>query len=352
VTSAPSTSVVIASYNHARFVRQAVESALQQPGVMEVSITDDGSTDGTAGVVREIADARVRLNVFPDNRGACVAFNDALHRSTGRYVAVLNSDDYFLQQKIERQQAFLDTHPDIGAVFGLPLFVDEDGTPFQNDRHAFARLFEPANGDRREWLRRFFYRGNCLCHPTVLIRRECYARIGTLDPLLMQLPDLDLWVRLCSAYQIHVLNEPVTAFRILRHERNTSAPSRERLARAAWEQAMVLEHFTRLPPEDLSTILRDEPAEAPARPQLVRLAYAAIRHARPGYAAFGLNLLRATLRQSPEAVSYREYFRAVGDADPYGAEYARKEFQFLRRSRLVRWARRAMNSLRARNRRR
>jgi glycosyltransferase involved in cell wall biosynthesis len=138
----PKISVVMASYNHAAFVRQAVESALNQSFTdLEVVITDDGSRDGTADVIRGLTDPRIRLEVLPENRGACLAVNGALARARGDYVAVLNSDDFFLPGKLERQAAFLEAHPEIGAVFGQPHFVDERGRPFANPSHAFPKIY-------------------------------------------------------------------------------------------------------------------------------------------------------------------------------------------------------------------
>jgi glycosyltransferase involved in cell wall biosynthesis len=343
----PKVSVVMASFNHASFVREAIESVLTQSWQdIELVITDDGSTDDTVAVIRGVTDPRIRLVVLPQNQGACVALNDAITRATGEYVAVLNSDDFFLPGKLERQVAFLDGHANVGAVFGLPQFVDERGRRFQNAGHAFSELFVADNAPRQEWLRRFFFEGNCLCHPTILIRKSCYTSVGRLDPLLMQLPDLDLWVRLCSAYEIHVLAEALTAFRILDRERNTSAPSRERLARCAWEMPTVLRHYAALPDADLAVIL---PADAAAHPRRIRLALAALAVSKPGYACFGLELLRACLREDPAAFPYREYFRLVGSADPLGAELWQRDHQLLKRSRVVALIRRGLRWWRSRN---
>jgi len=346
----PKISVVMASYNHAAFVREAIESVRTQSlQDFELLITDDGSRDGTVDAIRGVDDPRIRLQTFAENRGACVAVNDAIARAGGDYVAVLNSDDYFLPGKLARQAAFLEAHPEVGAVFGLPLFVDESGAPFRNPSHAFANIFTAENRSRQEWLRHFFVHGNCLCHPTILIRRACYDKIGRFDPLLMQLPDLDLWVRLCSAYEIHVLPEKLTAFRILDRERNTSAPSPERLARSAWETAMVLGHYAALPECDLRAIFPETGDGSGAGAPRVTLALAAIKVGRPGYAPFALDLLRRCLREDPRSFSSGEYFRLVGEADPFSAEFFSRQHQWLKRSRLLNLARRFSRWCRSRN---
>ncbi len=328
----PKVSVVMPSYNHAPYVREAVESVLKQSySDLELIITDDGSIDGTADIVRSFTDPRVRFHAFERNQGACIAMNDAINRSSGEYVAVLNSDDYFLPGKIERQVAFLDAHREIGAVFGLPEFVDEHGVTVTNRTHPFAGTFTAINRSRREWLRHFFAHGNCLCHPTVMIRRECYDAIGLFDPLLMQLPDFDLWIRLCLKYDIHILQEKLTAFRILGSDRNVSAPAPAVSARSAWELVSVLKHYSEVPELELKEIFSDL-ATIQEIPASLAIAMEALRIDRPGYRQYGLGLMRECLRQQPGALPYKNYFRLVGETDPYATRFSWRPFEYLVRS--------------------
>src|SRR5437667_69069 len=132
----PKVSVVCASFNHEKFVRDAIMSVLTQSFQdFELLITDDGSADDTVAAIRAIDDPRIALAAFPRNYGACIALNHAVARAKGQYVAVLNSDDLFLPGKLERQVAFLDAHPDIGAVFANQTFIGEDGKALGNEGH-------------------------------------------------------------------------------------------------------------------------------------------------------------------------------------------------------------------------
>lgn len=345
----PRVSVIMASYNHAAFVEEAMASVFTQSyRDLELVVTDDGSGDGTPEVIRRCRDPRLRFHAFPENRGACAALNDTIARATGEYAAVLNSDDFFLPGKLEKQVAFLDAHPEVGAVFGLPKFVDEHSRPFFNPAHAFDGIFSSTNRSRWEWLNLFFRSGNCLCHPTIMVRKSCYDRVGMLDPLLMQLPDLDLWVRLCRAFAIHVAPEQVTGMRVLERERNTSAPSPERLARCAWEMETILGHYAGLGEADLRAVFPHWPAAA-GRPARVMLALEALAVPVPGYAQFGLRLLQQCLREDPASFTCREYFALVGRHDPFGAQLQGREFQWLKKSRFVRVARRLVRWWRTRN---
>jgi glycosyltransferase involved in cell wall biosynthesis len=315
----PKVSVVMASYNHADFVRQAVESALTQSfSDLEMVITDDGSPDRTADIIRSISDPRIDFLAFPENRGACDGINNAILRSRGEYLAILNSDDFFLPGKLARQVEFLDANPNVGAVFGQPTIVDETGNEVMvgESSHPFTKVFTKVNRTRAEWLRYFFECGNCLCHPTLMIRRACYDKVGLYDPTLMNLPDFDMWLRLCRSFDIHVMSEQLTAFRILKNERNTSAPSMPNWARVAWETTHVLGHFTELSEAELREVIAPWPETAPGRAAQVVLALAALRDARHGYCQFGLGLLRDCIVRDQESFPVKEYFRLVAEMDP------------------------------------
>src|SRR5271157_850227 len=100
----PRLSVIMPSYNHARFVGRAVESVLEQSfGDFEFIITDDGSSDGTPDVIRRFHDPRIDYERFPVNQGGCGATNRCIERAQGEYVALLNSDDFFLPDKLAKQ---------------------------------------------------------------------------------------------------------------------------------------------------------------------------------------------------------------------------------------------------------
>lgn len=278
----PLISVVIASYNHAPFVRACLRSVLAQDiDNLEILVTDDGSQDNTAALVAELAahqaktpfSPQIRLHAFAQNRGACAAMNDAIRRARGRFIAVLNSDDQFLPGKLRRQVDFLQQHPEIGAVFGWPAFIDEQGKPFADAAHKDHAVFHQPNRSRQQWLRHFFDHGNALCHPTAMLRREVYQRVGLYDPRLAQVPDLDQWMRVCMHFDIHVLPEPLTAFRIRDQLQNASAARPEVVIRDAWERARILRHYLKLAPAELAQVFPEFAAQSgtPAE-QLARYA--------------------------------------------------------------------------------
>ncbi len=143
---APRVSVVVPLYNHAGFIGEAVRSVLAQGSIVkELVVLDDGSTDESAGVMEELArqDARIRFE-RQANAGAHAAINAALALCTGEFLAILNSDDAFLPDRLTTLVAALqaDNAADI-AVSGLE-FMDGDGAPAENAWYQQAVAFHQA----------------------------------------------------------------------------------------------------------------------------------------------------------------------------------------------------------------
>ncbi|MDT8421793.1 MAG: glycosyltransferase [Desulfuromonadales bacterium] len=239
-------SVIMPTYNHAAFVTAAVESVLSQQGVdFELLIADDGSADGTRDVVAAIRDQRIRF--FPNsvNRGACVVINELISRACGEYIALINSDDYWLgSDKLACQLDLLRANPAVGACFGRARFVDKDGATIGKATlpNSYGYVFEQDNRSQGNWLRHFFDLGNCLCHPTILIRKSCYAELGGYDNRLRQLPDFAMWIRLVKRFPILVCDRELIAFRQLPGE-NASSDTGTNLRRIVNEFFFILREF-------------------------------------------------------------------------------------------------------------
>ena len=233
----------MASYNHAPFVGESVRSVLAQTFTdFEFLIADDGSSDDTAAVVRSFRDPRISFVAHPSNRGACVVLNELVARASGELVAVMNSDDLWAPDKLACQVKFLDGHPEYAAVFCRPSFVDANGAVIPASEVPFARVFACDNRARGAWLRRFFAAGNCLCHPSVLIRRGCYATIGPYDNRFRQLPDFDMWIRLTKAHAFFVVDRPLLSLRVLNGQ-NASSPTPTNVVRTSTEHLLIARTF-------------------------------------------------------------------------------------------------------------
>src|SRR6185436_9200935 len=163
--------------------------------------------------------------------------------ANGEYIAIQHSDDLWEPQKLEKQVVFMDENPQIGAVFTKALIINEDGVLFQDHTHFYYNIFNQPNRTRHAWLNYFFHYYNALCHPSLLIRRQCYEACGLYKPGLAVVPDLDMWVRLCMKYEIHVLPEKLVRFRVREHELNTSGNRPETRIRWPFEFLQILNNY-------------------------------------------------------------------------------------------------------------
>ena len=204
----PRVSVIVPTYNCARFLGAALESVLAQTYAdLEILVVDDGSTDATPAVMEAFA-GRVRY-LRQANRGVSAARNLGLAQAGGELIAYLDADDRWVPHKLERQLAFLEAHPECGLLHSDVTIIDEEDRVL---RHRFNR----ETG-------RPLPMGRCLlallhrCHiqtPTVLERREWTARVAGFDPRVQGTEDYLRWIRLAMAgIQVGYLDEPLALYR-------------------------------------------------------------------------------------------------------------------------------------------
>jgi len=214
-------SAIVPSYNHADYVVDAVASVLNQTApVREVIVVDDASTDDGLLRLRQFDDPRLRIITLERNAGGSEALNIGIRASASPLIAICNSDDLWEPTKLERQIPWL-ADPNIGAVFTDVSWIGAYGEEL-TDRGEADEVFRVKNRSRHAWIKALVENGNCFCHPSVLIRRSVYDKVGLYDNRLRQLPDYKMWLALLMQAEFHVLDEKLVRFRI--HE-NTSAPS-------------------------------------------------------------------------------------------------------------------------------
>lgn len=239
----PKISVILTSFNHEKYIREAIESVLAQTFIdFELIIWDDASTDQSWNIINSYSDSRIKA--YRNEVNQRYVINRAVTEvASGQYIAIHHSDDIWEKDKLEKQLEFLETHLEFGAVFTQVQVIDENSEPFYKSGHFYSDIFEQPNRTRHEWLNHFFYRYNALCHPSVLIRKQCYEVCGLYRYGLALLPDFDMWIRLCLKYEIYVLPEKLTHFRVRDNEANTSGDRPETRIRGATEYHLLLRNF-------------------------------------------------------------------------------------------------------------
>ena len=244
----PKVSVILTSYNHAKYLRESIESVLNQTfSDFELIIGDDASTDESWAIIQSYTDPRIHTYRHEVNKMGCI-INEIVSsgQASGDLIAIHHSDDIWEPQKLAKQVAFLDANPEVGALFTTVQIIDEAGNPFQDQNHFYSKRFEQANRTRYEWLNFFFFEGNALCHPSVLLRKECYATCGLYRYGLVQLGDWDMWVRICLKYEIHILPEKLTRFRILTREANSSGDRPDVHIRTQFEFLQIYANYLKI----------------------------------------------------------------------------------------------------------
>ena len=238
----PSISVLITLYNHERYIQQAVESALSQTLVPdEIIIIDDGSTDRSPDIVRSLQYPSVKFIEQPYNLGGVTTVRGLL-ACKGSLIAILNSDDAWEPDKLERQAAYLEAHQRCDVVFTRPVLMDSGGTRIARHEHYLYDTFYQPDRSRTEWLRYLYLHGNAFCASSALIRRRCIDELGPLDARYVQLQDFEMWLRIAiSGKDLHVLEEPLTLYRVMRSQ--LSAISGGTVVREGYEHAKALQNF-------------------------------------------------------------------------------------------------------------
>ena len=124
MSEAPRVSAIIPTYNYARYVAAAIKSVLAQSFKdLEIVVVDDGSTDETTETLRPFAE---RIRYIPQvHRGLAAARNVGIRVARGRYLAFLDSDDFWLPDKVSMQVARLDAEPAVGVVYCEAVLFDE-----------------------------------------------------------------------------------------------------------------------------------------------------------------------------------------------------------------------------------
>jgi len=206
MSDTPTVSIITPTYNRAKFIKDAIDSVLDQSfSDWELLIVDDGSTDNTSELLTAYeGDTRIYYIKQP-NRGQSIARNVALSRARGKYIGFLDSDDTWYPDKLERQCAFLEAHPEVHIVHGDEAIIDEQGreTTRKNMRRYSGRITP------------YLLEDNSVSITTTLVRRECFESMGGFDSRYGVADDYDLWLRFSVCYRFHYQATLVANYRVM-----------------------------------------------------------------------------------------------------------------------------------------
>jgi glycosyltransferase involved in cell wall biosynthesis len=188
-------SVVIPTYNRARRLLRAISSVLYQTFTdYEVIVVDDGSDDGTADCLKPIM-GRIKYIRHPENMGVSAARNRGIKASRFPFIALLDSDDYWLPQKLSAQMAFFKQNLEAVACQTEEIWMRKGLRVNPGKRHQkpSGEIFVPSLK-------------LCLVSPSaVVLKRSLLDEVGLFDEDLPACEDYDLWLRISCQYPIHLI---------------------------------------------------------------------------------------------------------------------------------------------------
>jgi glycosyltransferase involved in cell wall biosynthesis len=198
----PAVSIIIPTYNRERLIARSVKSVLSQTYQdFEIIIVDDASTDNTEEVVSSFNDDRIRYIRHEENKGEAAARNTGIKAARYDYIAYQDSDDEWSPEKLARQIELLeDTSPEVGVIYTGFWRTENHGRtyiPFSWVRQ--------KNGDIHKEL----LKGNFIGSPVVLIKKECFSKVGLFDERLHNLVDWDMWLRISKRYHFRCIDAPL-----------------------------------------------------------------------------------------------------------------------------------------------
>ena len=210
-STAPKISVCIPTYNQGRYLGVAIRSALEQTERdIEVIVFDDASTDDTPAVVASFGDPRLRGFRQARNVGIAHNRNSCLAVARGRYLAWLDADDVYRPDMIAVQAAVLDRCRRVGVVHGNHDVIGDDGRALPAWPAPFAEdTIEPGLEAFRELIL-----SNYVTTSTVLVRRDCYDRVGVYSAELARSgEDWELWLRIALRFDFAYTVDQIASYR-------------------------------------------------------------------------------------------------------------------------------------------
>jgi glycosyltransferase involved in cell wall biosynthesis len=220
----------MSSYNHEKFISEAIESVLGQDfDDLELIVVDDASTDASRQIIQKytVEDARVRVILHETNCGIAPTKNDGIAIAQGKFLAFIDSDDVWMQDKLSKQLAVLESNEDL-IVWTEGDFIDEAGhrigltnSQFIAEHAAIGTIghaWEKKSGNVFQSLSRVFY---ILCSSPIF-KKENLGGIRFDTHLPYSAHDWKLYLELAANYEFYFIPESLIKYRI--HANNTCSP--------------------------------------------------------------------------------------------------------------------------------
>ena len=198
----PLVSILMAVYNGEKYLREAIESMLNQTYTnFEFLIINDGSTDKTEEIILSYKDERIRYVKNEQNLKLIASLNKGLDLAIGKYIARMDADDISLPERLEKQVEYLEKNPQIGVLGSWVEIIGKEEPMIIQHKTNF-------NDIRVELL---FH--NYLCHPSVIINNLLIKKHNLKYPNFLHAEDYGLWIQVAKYGKIEILPEILLNYR-------------------------------------------------------------------------------------------------------------------------------------------
>lgn len=198
----PKVSVLMPVYNAQKYLREAIESILNQTFTdFEFIIIDDGSSDHSQDIVKYYSDPRIRFYINEQNMGIAATLNRGLELATGEYIARMDSDDISLPERFEKQVSYMDVHQKVAVcATGIRLFGAQNGERVFSATHAQLKVDLLFN--------------SCFAHPTVMMRRSVVGCKFKYNEAFSAMEDYALWVEVSREHELASIDDVLLMYRV------------------------------------------------------------------------------------------------------------------------------------------
>lgn len=242
----PLVCICIPTYNAAGTIRETLSSILAQtyPNFV-MHISDNASTDDTVREIESLSDPRIIVHRNETNVGAEGNFNRCLQLAEGKYTAIFHADDLYEPEMVEKQVAFLEAHPQAGAVFTEAKLIDEHGKVFGQIGFPAGMGSSDALYDFKTVFKAVLRHSNFFICPSVMACTSVYQEEIKCwrGELFKSSADLDVWLRIAQVRGVGLLPQPLMRYRISSGQ--FSANLRARTQRADF--FLVTDHYLAQP---------------------------------------------------------------------------------------------------------
>lgn len=212
----PLISVLLVNYNHEQYLSQCIDSVLNQTYQnIQFIIVDDGSTDNSNEIISNYCKIDDRIDYFPSpiNKHISHATNLGFTKVKGDYLARIDSDDIWYLNKLETQLQFFNSNTDCNICFSWVDLIDENNNIINENQKDLFLLYSTHTQSQEDWLRFFFFYGNCLCHTSVMMKSKVLRETGEFNLSFRQIHDFDFWVRIAKKNQLFIIEKRLLAVR-------------------------------------------------------------------------------------------------------------------------------------------